>query len=51
VGDEDTSAILVYIALFSGVEVFGLDGLIMGPILMALAVATLRLYTHEEQNA
>jgi predicted PurR-regulated permease PerM len=51
VGDEDTPAILVYIALFGGVSVLGLAGLIMGPILMALAVAALRLYTREEQNA
>ena len=48
VGDDDTPVILVYIAIFGGVEVFGLAGLIMGPILMALAVATLRLYTREE---
>jgi predicted PurR-regulated permease PerM len=51
VGDEDTPAILVYIALFGGVEVLGLAGLIMGPILMALAVAALRLYAREAQNA
>jgi predicted PurR-regulated permease PerM len=50
VGDEDTPAILVYIAIFGGVEVLGLAGLIMGPILMALAVAALRLYTREEQQ-
>jgi predicted PurR-regulated permease PerM len=50
VGDEDTPAILVYIAIFGGVEVLGLAGLIMGPILMALAVAALRLYTREEQR-
>jgi predicted PurR-regulated permease PerM len=51
VGEENTPAILVYIALFGGVEVLGLAGLIMGPILMALAVAALRLYTREEPNA
>jgi predicted PurR-regulated permease PerM len=51
VGDEDTPAILVYIALFGGIDVLGLAGLIMGPILMALAVAALRLYTREERNA
>ena len=51
VGDEDTPAILVYIALFGGVEVLGLAGLIIGPILMALAVAALRLYSREKQHA
>ncbi len=50
VGDEDTPAILVYIALFGGVEVLGLAGLIIGPILMALAVAALRLYSREKRH-
>ena len=49
VGDENTPAILVYIALFGGVEVLGLAGLIIGPILMAMAVAALRLYAREKQ--
>jgi predicted PurR-regulated permease PerM len=48
VGDEDTPAILVFIALFGGLELLGLSGLIVGPILMSIAVATLRLYTREE---
>jgi len=47
VGDEDTPAILTFIALFGGLEVFGISGLIVGPILMSIAVATLRLYVHE----
>ena len=51
VGDENTPAILVYIALFGGVEVLGLAGLIIGPILMAIAVAALRLYAREKQYA
>jgi predicted PurR-regulated permease PerM len=50
VRDEGTPVLLVYIAIFGGVEVFGLAGLLMGPILMALAVATLRLYTREESE-
>ena len=50
VGDENTPVILVYLALFGGIEVLGLAGLIMGPILMALAVASLRLYFREKQN-
>jgi predicted PurR-regulated permease PerM len=47
VGDEDTPAILTFIALFGGLEVFGISGLIVGPIVMSIAVATLRLYTRE----
>jgi predicted PurR-regulated permease PerM len=50
VGDQDTPAILVYIAVFGGVEVFGLAGLVMGPILMAMAVAALRLYAREKHH-
>jgi predicted PurR-regulated permease PerM len=47
VGDEGMPAILVFIALFGGLEVFGISGLIVGPILMSIAVATLRLYRRE----
>jgi predicted PurR-regulated permease PerM len=50
VGDEDMRTILVYIALFGGVEVLGLAGVIIGLILMALAVGALRLYAREEQH-
>lgn len=47
VGDEGMPAILVFIALFGGLEVFGISGLIVGPILMSIAVAILRLYRRE----
>lgn len=47
VGDDDTPTLLTFIALFGGLELFGLGGLIVGPILMSLAVATLRLYVRE----
>ncbi len=43
VGDEGVPGILVFIALFGGLEVFGLSGLIAGPLLIALAVAVIRL--------
>ena len=33
-----------------GVEVFGLKGLIIGPVLMALAIAVLRLYATETRR-
>ncbi|MEP7313737.1 MAG: AI-2E family transporter [Pseudomonadota bacterium] len=43
VGDEGVPALLVFVALFGGLEVFGLSGLIAGPVLIALAVAVIRL--------
>jgi predicted PurR-regulated permease PerM len=51
VGASEMPALLVFIALFGGLEAFGLAGLIMGPVLMALAVAVLRLYARERQGA
>jgi predicted PurR-regulated permease PerM len=50
VGDEATPAILVFVALFGGLEMLGLSGLIMGPIIMSLATATLRLYARERRR-
>ena len=50
VGDEGTPAILTFIALFGGLEIFGLSGLLVGPILMSIAVATLRLYVRETSD-
>jgi hypothetical protein len=35
------------IALLGGIEVFGLAGLFVGPILMSLFLATLRIYERE----
>ena len=51
VGDETMPALLVFLALFGGVEVLGLRGLIIGPVLMALAVAVLRLHAREAAAA
>ena len=51
VGDDDTPTLLTFIALFGGLELFGLAGLVVGPILMSLAVATLRLYVRETASA
>lgn len=45
VGDEAMPALMVFVALFGGLEGMGLPGLIVGPVLMALAVAVLRLYS------
>jgi predicted PurR-regulated permease PerM len=47
VGDEGMPAILIFLALFGGLEVLGLAGLIAGPVIMALAVAVLRVYARE----
>jgi predicted PurR-regulated permease PerM len=44
-------AVLVFIALFGGLEAFGVSGLIVGPVVMSLAVAVLRIYSREEKSA
>lgn len=44
-------AVLVFIALFGGLEAFGVSGLIVGPVVMSLAVAVLRIYSREERSA
>ena len=51
VGDETLPALLVFLALFGGVEVLGLRGLIIGPVVMTLAVAVLHLYAREAEAA
>jgi predicted PurR-regulated permease PerM len=48
VGDpEDMPALLTFVALFGGLELMGLPGLIVGPVLMSLALAALRIYEGE----
>jgi predicted PurR-regulated permease PerM len=42
-----TPALVTFVALFGGVEVMGLAGLIVGPVVMALALAMLRIYETE----
>jgi predicted PurR-regulated permease PerM len=39
--------LLTFIALFGGVEVFGLLGLVIGPVIAAVALAVLRTYDRE----
>lgn len=50
VGDQATPALLMFVALFGGLKVMGLSGLIVGPVVMALAVAVLRMYSAEEKS-
>jgi predicted PurR-regulated permease PerM len=49
-GGADMPALLTLISLFGGLELFGVVGLIVGPVLMALALALLRLYAQEKQR-
>ncbi len=45
--ESELPSLLTFAALFGGVEAFGLKGLIVGPLMMSLAVAVLRLYARE----
>ena len=49
VGDQAIPALLLFIALFGGVIVMGLAGLIIGPVVIQLAVAVLRIYARERR--
>jgi predicted PurR-regulated permease PerM len=45
-----TPALLTFVALFGGVEAMGLAGLIVGPVVMSLALAMLRIYEVEARR-
>ena len=45
---KDEHPLLTLLALLGGLEVFGLPGLLVGPILMSLFVAMLRIYEREQ---
>jgi predicted PurR-regulated permease PerM len=49
-GETKVPALVTFAALFGGVEVLGLKGLIVGPVLMALALSVLRLYASETRK-
>jgi predicted PurR-regulated permease PerM len=49
-GETKVPALVTFAALFGGVEVLGLKGLIVGPVLMALAISVLRLYASETRK-
>jgi predicted PurR-regulated permease PerM len=46
-GHGSMPELLTFAALFGGVEAFGLVGLLLGPLIMGVAVATLRIYAAE----
>lgn len=46
-GEAEVPAIVTFTALFGGVEVLGLEGLIVGPVVMSIALAVLRTYASE----
>ncbi len=43
-------SLVTFAALLGGVQAFGLKGLVVGPVLMSLAVAVLRLYASEARK-
>ena len=43
-GSRGVPTILTFVSLFGGVEVFGVIGLIVGPVIVTLALAVLRTY-------
>ncbi len=45
-----TPALLMFIALFGGISVFGMIGLILGPVIMTLSIALVRLYIRERSQ-
>jgi predicted PurR-regulated permease PerM len=45
--DGELPALLTMVALFGGLEAFGLIGVILGPVIMSLSVAVLRIYQRE----
>jgi predicted PurR-regulated permease PerM len=47
VGNEDMSPLLTLLALFGGLEVLGVAGLLVGPVVVSVAVVALSLYAHE----
>lgn len=50
-GEKELPTLLTFIALFGGVEVFGVVGLVLGPVVVSLAVALLRTWEWQAQLA
>ncbi|HEY8038597.1 MAG TPA: AI-2E family transporter [Polyangiaceae bacterium] len=49
-GNSALPSLFTFAALLGGVQVFGLKGLIVGPVVMSLAVSVLRLYAKEARK-
>ncbi len=49
-GSSGMPTLVTFTALVGGVELLGLKGLIVGPVLMSLAIAVLRLYATEARK-
>ncbi len=49
-GHGNMPALLTFAALFGGVEVFGLAGLILGPLIMAVSFAVLGLFAQDAEE-
>jgi predicted PurR-regulated permease PerM len=45
--EKGVPSILTFVALFGGVQVFGIIGLILGPVIVTLSLAVLRTYERE----
>ena len=46
-GHGDVPSLLTLVALIGGIEAFGIIGLLLGPVVIALAVAILKIYERE----
>jgi predicted PurR-regulated permease PerM len=49
-GHGTMPALLTFAALFGGVEVFGLEGLIVGPLIMSVSFAVLRIFAQDAEE-
>jgi predicted PurR-regulated permease PerM len=45
--DKNVPVLLTFVSLFGGIEVFGLVGLVLGPVIMTLSIAVLKTYQIE----
>jgi predicted PurR-regulated permease PerM len=50
-GKGHIPTLLTFVSLFGGVEVFGLVGLVIGPVIASVALAMLRTYDRETRSA
>jgi len=50
VGREGAHPLLMLVALLGGISVFGLAGIIVGPVTMSLFVASARIYEREREH-